>query len=76
MTFTAKAGVLDLSLELPDSFANQTSGLLGNFNDVANDDFLLPNETSIFTHKNATEREIYNEFGQKCKFFCLFYFKV
>ena len=55
---------LQLSIALPDSFKNKTSGLLGVFNDNPDDDFRDRNGTILDLF---TEREIY-EFGLLCKF--------
>ena len=44
---------------------NTTRGLLGVINGDTNDDFTLPDSTSIDT--NSTEEDIYNNFGLQCE---------
>ena len=44
---------------------NTTRGLLGVINGDTNDDFTLPDSTSIDT--NSTEEDIYNNFGLQCQ---------
>nr|KAG5701543.1 hypothetical protein BaRGS_024793 [Batillaria attramentaria] len=52
---------LDISVTMPLEYQNQTTGLLGNFNGVKDDDFILPNGTALSS--NLTEREVYYQFG-------------
>lgn len=59
-----RAGFLALSVTLPDSYKNTTSGLLGVFNGDPDDDFSNRNGTVL----NVTaEQDIYEEFGLICK---------
>jgi len=51
-------------IELPESFMNDTRGLLGYFNGNPEDDFRLPNDTTL--PQNLTEEEVYR-FGLQCK---------
>lgn len=67
LSFTAKKGVLEMSTLIPKKFNESSEGLLGNYNGDSSDDFQLPNGTSIYKNINATEREIYYNFGQKCR---------
>ena len=69
LKFTAKKGVLEMATLIPEKFNESSHGLLGNYNKNQTDDFQLPNGTSLFTdiNVNATEREIYYDFGQQCK---------
>ena len=60
-----QANFLQLSIALPDSFKNKTSGLLGVFNDNPDDDFRDRNGTILDLF---TERDIYEQFGLLCKF--------
>ncbi|KAL4219781.1 scavenger receptor [Mactra antiquata] len=53
--------MLSLNSIVPKTFANLTFGLLGNYNEVMEDDFTLPNKTVLSA--NITEREIFN-YGQ------------
>lgn len=59
-----QSNFLAISVALPDSYKNLTSGLLGFFNDNPNDDFRDRNGTVLSL---STEREIYEEFGLLCK---------
>ena len=51
-------------IELPESFMSDTRGLLGYFNGNPEDDFRLPNDTTL--PHNLTEEEVYR-FGLQCK---------
>lgn len=53
------------------------SGLMGNFDGNSANDFLLPNGTTLTGSVVDSERNIYFNFGQACKFMtnafiCLF----
>jgi hypothetical protein len=67
MVVSVSVGVRSLALNLatPKTFANQTKGLLGNFNGDPTDDFRLPNDTLL--PNNMTDREIHYTFGMACK---------
>lgn len=56
---------LDISISLPLQYRNLTKGLLGNFNGVKEDDFVLPSGTSL--NSDLTDRQIYVDFGPACK---------
>ena len=56
---------LDISMSMPVGFRNVTQGLLGNFNGVIDDDFILPDGTTL--PSDLTDRRIYEDFGPKCK---------
>ncbi len=60
-----QSGFLGLTTTLPDSFRNQTSGLLGVFNGDPDDDFRTRNGDIL---QLSNEREIYEHFGLLCKF--------
>ena len=49
----------------PSDIKGQTLGLLGNYDGNPDNDYVLPNGTII--GPNITKRELYNNFGQKCK---------
>ena len=49
-----------------DDYKNTTKGLLGTWNDNADDDFTLPDGTVLAP--SLTSREIHFRFGLKCKF--------
>ena len=50
---------------MPVEFKTLTRGLLGNFNGVKDDDFVLPDGTTLSS--NLTDRQIYEDFGPNCK---------
>ncbi|XP_059150387.1 mucin-like protein [Physella acuta] len=54
---------LTLSVEVHKSLQNKTSGLMGNFNGRADDDFTLPNGTVL--RANLTEKEIIKNFASQ-----------
>ncbi|KAK0067663.1 fibrillin-3, partial [Biomphalaria pfeifferi] len=56
-------GYLEFSVSVPKDLKGKTLGLLGNYNDDPNDDFVLPNGTSL--SNASTEREIYEQFAKK-----------
>ena len=58
---------LDISISMPTKHKTETKGLLGNFNGVKNDDFVLPNGTTLSS--DLSDRQIYEDFGPKCKLF-------
>ena len=62
--------LLQIGVGLPEAFQNQTEGLLGNFNNNPDDDF-IPRYSDKSLPYNSTERTIFEEFGQTCK--SLFY---
>ncbi|XP_071813605.1 sushi domain-containing protein 2-like [Apostichopus japonicus] len=53
--------MMSFVLQLPDGFKGQTEGLLGNFNDIADDDFILPNGSSLLP--NSSLKAIHFDFG-------------
>ncbi|PIK59658.1 hypothetical protein BSL78_03389 [Apostichopus japonicus] len=53
--------MMSFILQLPDALKGQTEGLLGNFNDNADDDFILRNGSSLL--HNSTLEEIHFDFG-------------
>ena len=61
------SGKIDVIVSMPLTLQNQTSGLLGNFNNNPDDDLTAPNGTVL--HKNSTQQIIYYDFGEKCKLF-------
>ena len=58
---------LEVSVALPDSFKNMTTGFLGVFNDNPADDFRDRNGTILSL---SSEQEIYQQFGLMCKCSC------
>lgn len=50
-----------------DKFKNQTKGLMGNFDGIKSNDFVLPNGSILDEGKTNTERQIFYNFGQLCK---------
>ena len=65
LTITIGMKSLDISVAMPLTYQNQTRGLLGNFNGMQGDDFILPNGTVLGS--NLTERQIFEMFGNQCK---------
>ena len=56
--------VLEFSVELTSELTGLTTGLMGNFNDNPEDDFMDPSGTVMAP--NATDRQIF-EYVKKCK---------
>ncbi|XP_078333705.1 uncharacterized protein LOC111101935 [Crassostrea virginica] len=46
-------------------FKGLTSGLMGNFDDIDTNDFMLPNGTELDANSTRTEREIFKNFGEQ-----------
>jgi len=65
--FSVKAKTLSLETSVPSEFNGTLRGLLGNFDGDMTNDYILPDET-VLEYKNYTERELYYNFGQHCKF--------
>ena len=61
---------LTIQVTSSESFKNKTIGLLGVNNNDINDDFTRPDGTQISI--NATQREIFYNFGKYCKYFFLY----
>lgn len=51
-----------------------TSGLMGNFDDKESNDFMLRNGTELNENATKTERDIFYNFGQHCKFIVILNF--
>ena len=66
-----KVGMLENKIILQNRFKNsyRFSGLLGNVNGNPDDDFELPNGTTL--PSNLTESEIYTQFGEHCMYLAL-----
>lgn len=64
ITVTVSFKSLEIAIALPMAFQNQTRGLLGNFNGIKDDDFVLPNGTTL--RSNLTDRQIFYLFGNEC----------
>lgn len=52
-------------------YNGQVVGLMGNFDGNSTNDFILPNGTTLDADDVKSERQIYNNFGQLCKFLFL-----
>ena len=63
VTVSVVAGLLTYSIAV--SSSQNISGMLGNYNENPNDDFVLPNGTVL--PSNSTDRQLY-VFGQSCKY--------
>ena len=64
-------GMLKMSLGLPGSYRAQTQGLLGDFDGDSQND-LKPRDSSTHIAATSTERQVFAEFGQTCKYMCLY----
>ena len=65
MTISIGYKALDISISMPLDYRGMTRGLLGNFNGVTGDDFVLPDGTTLAS--DLTDRQIYEDFGPQCK---------
>ena len=65
VSLSLQMSFLRMSVDLPESFTNQTSGLLGKLNGIPEDDFQTRDGRVL---QLSTEREIYEEFGLLCKY--------
>ena len=61
----AAQGAMSTLVTIPDSFRDQTQGLLGTWNDNGEDDFTLPNGDVLAS--NLTTEELHYQFGLMCK---------
>ncbi|KAK7092486.1 hypothetical protein V1264_008224 [Littorina saxatilis] len=52
---------LVLGVAMPEKFRNMTKGLLGNYNTIKTDDFVLPNGTVL--NDDITDRQLHEQFG-------------
>lgn len=60
--------MLTFSTTVPDDFASQTVGLVGNFDGDDTNDFILPNGTVLTENQTRTERQIFYNFGVNCEY--------
>ena len=67
VTVAMQEEFLGISLQFPRSFVNQTSGLLGVFNDNPDDDFQNP-KGQVLDIDTSMDRAVYYDFGLLCKF--------
>ena len=72
---TLNFGMLELTTGIPETLSASTTnlGLLGNINGDIKDDFYTPNGTLL--PFNATEKELYFNFGELCMTALLFNLK-
>ncbi|KAK7476341.1 hypothetical protein BaRGS_00032400 [Batillaria attramentaria] len=63
LTVAVEVKSLLVSVSVPLKLMNQTRGLLGNYNGLKKDEFVLPNGTVL--RDNLTDREIHYLFGQQ-----------
>ena len=68
----ASDGALSILLVVPDSFRNETKGLMGTWNGDDNDDFLTPD--GITLSSNLTTEELHTQFGLLCKIILMILF--
>lgn len=66
MTFSVSFKSLAFSISIPNTYKSHTRGLLGNFNGLKDDDFVLPNGTIL--NPNITDQQIFHDYGVKCKY--------
>lgn len=62
---TPLAGMINIAVNIPSIYKGQTRGLLGVWNGNIDDDFTRPDESVV--NINASESQIFYQFGQKCK---------
>ena len=65
LNITAEVGMLKIATAVPTLYKGMTFGLLGNYNDNPDDDFVPRGET-VPLPSNHTERQIF-DFGSTCK---------
>ncbi|KAK7476342.1 hypothetical protein BaRGS_00032401 [Batillaria attramentaria] len=58
---TVQVKSLALTISMPEKYRGQTRGLLGNFNGIKNDEFVLPDGRIL--SDNMTDRQLHNNFG-------------
>ena len=63
--FCGERGLMTIVVALSDEYFNKTRGLLGTFNNNPEDDFTLPNGTTLSS--NLTSSQIHYDFGLVCK---------
>ncbi|KAJ8307328.1 hypothetical protein KUTeg_015412 [Tegillarca granosa] len=56
--------MLTFSTTVPEDFAGQTVGLVGNFDGDDKNDFILPNGTILTENQTRTEKQIFYNFGE------------
>jgi len=66
LTVGLKAEQLDVIVAAPNTFKNNTLGLLGLFNGDLTDDLFTPNGELL--PNTSTEKTIFYNFGELCKF--------
>ena len=64
---------LIVAISVPEEFRNQMKGLLGNYNKVKDDDFILPDGTVL--SDTLTDRQLHQQFGNACKSLSLVFFR-
>lgn len=64
---TVGVGLLQMSLGVPEEHRNDVIGLLGNFDGDKTNDFIPRYKTESLPN-NSSDRTIFFDFGQKCKY--------
>lgn len=64
--FCEKKGMLSIVVTLTNDYKNGTKGLLGTWNENPDDDYTLPDGTTL--SPTLSSREIHFGFGLKCKY--------
>ena len=67
LTIGVSVEQLDITVGAPDTFKNQTKGLMGVFNGDATDDLLPPGENARPLSNSSSEKTIFTDFGELCK---------
>ena len=63
---------LSITVAAPEDYVNLTMGLLGVFNKDRSDDLTPANDLAPLNISTATEKTIYNQFGETCKLFVMY----
>ena len=66
ITISSTEGAMSFVVQVPASWQNNTTGLLGNFNGNKSDDF-IPRGSKTAISGNKTDRNIHFKFAQTCK---------
>ena len=69
--FCEKKGMLSIVVTLTNDYKNATKGLLGTWNENPDDDYTLPDGTTL--SPTLSSREIHFGFGLKCKYCAMNY---
>ena len=65
MNISARVEMLSLNTIVPQTLHNLTTGLLGNYDGISGNDFMMPNGTVLSA--DISERQVF-EYGKTCMF--------